>query len=90
LTAASGVVGFLTAPLRPSLTRAVFNDCPERKNFNEGKNVVCSGSFLCRTGPGQSLEQFLTIGYGAFFGAHQFIDHVTALSASLDGSWSKT
>jgi hypothetical protein len=36
-------------------------------------------------GPGQSLEQFLTIGYGPFFGARQFIDHVTTLSAALDG-----
>jgi hypothetical protein len=37
-------------------------------------------------GPGQSLEQFLTIGYGPFFGARQYIDHVTALSATLDGT----
>jgi len=36
-------------------------------------------------GPGQSLEQFLTIGYGANYGARQYLDHVTALSASLDG-----
>ena len=41
-------------------------------------------------GPGQSLEQFLTIGYGPLpdgtqiGGARQAIDHVTALSASLD------
>ena len=36
-------------------------------------------------GPGQSLEQFLTIGYGSSFGARQYIDHVTAVSATLDG-----
>jgi hypothetical protein len=36
-------------------------------------------------GPGQSLEQFLTVGYGANPGARQFIDHVTAVSAMLDG-----
>jgi hypothetical protein len=36
-------------------------------------------------GPGQSLEQFLTIGYGAIPGARQPIDHVTAVSATLDG-----
>ena len=36
-------------------------------------------------GPGQSLEQFLTIGYGSIFGARQYIDHVTAVSAALDG-----
>ena len=36
-------------------------------------------------GPGQSLEQFLTVGYGPYFGARQYIDHVTALSATLDG-----
>ena len=43
-------------------------------------------------GPGQSLEQFLTIGYGPhgqvpqIDGARQAIDHVTALSAALDGT----
>jgi len=43
-----------------------------------------------RPGPGQSLEQFLTIGYGPLpdgtqiGGARQAMDHVTALSASLD------
>jgi hypothetical protein len=36
-------------------------------------------------GPGQSLEQFLTIGYGPFLGARQVIDHVTSVSATLDG-----
>ena len=36
-------------------------------------------------GPGQSLEQFLTIGYSSNIGARQVIDHVTAVSASLDG-----
>ncbi|MGA3316685.1 MAG: hypothetical protein ABSC64_09640 [Candidatus Korobacteraceae bacterium] len=36
-------------------------------------------------GPGQSLEQFLTIGYSSNIGARQIIDHVTAVSASLDG-----
>jgi len=43
-------------------------------------------------GPGQSLEQFLTIGFGPLRdgktvipGADQAEDHVTALSASLDG-----
>jgi hypothetical protein len=36
-------------------------------------------------GPGQSLEQFLTIGYGSFFGARQYIDHVTSVNAMLDG-----
>jgi hypothetical protein len=36
-------------------------------------------------GPGQSLEQFLTIGYSGNLGARQYIDHVTAVSASLDG-----
>jgi hypothetical protein len=36
-------------------------------------------------GPGQSLEQFLTIGYGDIWGARQYVDHITALSASLDG-----
>jgi hypothetical protein len=36
-------------------------------------------------GPGQSLEQFLTIGYGNSLGARQYIDHVTAVSATLDG-----
>src|SRR5262249_488075 len=36
-------------------------------------------------GPGQSLEQFLTIGYGSNTGARQVIDHVTAISAVLDG-----
>jgi len=37
-------------------------------------------------GPGESLEQFLTIGYGSILGARQVIDHVTALSATLDGT----
>jgi hypothetical protein len=36
-------------------------------------------------GPKQSLEQFLTIGYGPYIGARQYADHVTAASASLDG-----
>jgi len=42
-------------------------------------------------GPGQSLEQFLTVGYGPlpdgteFPGARQFLDHVTALTATLGG-----
>jgi hypothetical protein len=36
-------------------------------------------------GPGQSLEQFLTIGYGLNAGARRYIDVVTALSVSLDG-----
>jgi hypothetical protein len=35
-------------------------------------------------GPGQTLEQFLTIGYSSNIGARQVIDHVTAVSASLD------
>jgi hypothetical protein len=38
-------------------------------------------------GPGQSLEQFLTVGYGLFpGGARGAIDHVTSLSATLDGT----
>lgn len=36
-------------------------------------------------GPGQSLEQFLTIGYSGNVGVRQYVDHVTAVSASLDG-----
>jgi hypothetical protein len=36
-------------------------------------------------GPGQSLEQFLTTGYGTIPGARQFLDHVTALTGTLDG-----
>jgi hypothetical protein len=46
---------------------------------------------IFQPGPGQSLEQFLTIGYGPLpdgtqiGGARQAIDHVTAVSASLDG-----
>ena len=36
-------------------------------------------------GPGQDLEQFLTIGYSVNSGVRQTIDHVTALSVSLDG-----
>ena len=36
-------------------------------------------------GPGQSLEQFLTVGYGPNLGVRQQVDHVTAVSASLDG-----
>ena len=36
-------------------------------------------------GPKQSLEQFLTIGYWPYYGVRQYVDHVTAVSASLDG-----
>jgi len=36
-------------------------------------------------GPKQSLEQFLTIGFGPNWGVRQNVDHVTAVSASLDG-----
>jgi hypothetical protein len=36
-------------------------------------------------GPGQSLEQFLTIGYGDNPGGRQYMDLVSALSVSLDG-----
>lgn len=35
-------------------------------------------------GPRQTLEQFLTIGYGSNVGARQYIDHVVGASASLD------
>jgi hypothetical protein len=60
---------------------------------NLGNDYPCPGSNNkpprsnpgFQPGPGQSLEQFLTIGYGANVGARQVIDHVTALSASLDG-----
>jgi hypothetical protein len=37
-------------------------------------------------GPGQSMEQFLTIGYGPFLGARQYLDHPDPLHATLDGS----
>ncbi|HZL68929.1 MAG TPA: hypothetical protein VFC29_16530 [Candidatus Limnocylindrales bacterium] len=36
-------------------------------------------------GPGQDLEQFLTIGYSSNIGVRQYVDHVTALSTTLDG-----
>ena len=36
-------------------------------------------------GPGQSLEQFLTVGYRPYPGARQFLDHTTQLDAKLDG-----
>ena len=38
-----------------------------------------------RPAPGQSVEQFLTIGYGPNAGARQYMDLVTALGVSLDG-----
>ena len=48
------------------------------------KRLSLSRAWL-QPGPGQSLEQFLTIGYSSNIGARQVIDHVTAVSASLDG-----
>jgi hypothetical protein len=37
-------------------------------------------------GPGQSIEQFLTVGYRPNPGARQVLDHTTQLSATLDGT----
>jgi hypothetical protein len=51
---------------------------------NLGNDYPCPDPQF-QPGPKQSLEQFLTIGYGANVGARQYIDHVTAVSASLDG-----
>jgi hypothetical protein len=38
-----------------------------------------------KPGPGQSLEQFLTVGYRPNPGARQFLDHTTQLDVKLDG-----
>ena len=52
--------------------------------INLGNDYPCPDPQF-QPGPKQSLEQFLTIGYGPYIGARQYIDHVTAASASLDG-----
>jgi hypothetical protein len=52
--------------------------------INIGNDYPCP-DIQFQPGPRQSLEQFLTIGYGPYFGARQYIDHVTGLSATLDG-----
>jgi len=52
--------------------------------INYGNDYPCPDKNF-QPGPRQSLEQFLTIGYGGYIGARQPIDHVTAVSASLDG-----
>jgi len=51
-------------------------------NFNNDYPCPAPGF---QPGPGQSLEQFLTIGYSSNIGVRQYVDHVTAVSASLDG-----
>ena len=51
---------------------------------NLGNDYPCPDPAF-KPGPGQSLEQFLTIGYRPNPGARQPLDHVTALSAKLDG-----
>jgi hypothetical protein len=49
-----------------------------------GEDYPCPATFNFNPGPGQSLEQFLTIGYGPNWGARQFADHETKLVVRLD------
>jgi len=70
---------------------AAERDCtiPARKMIffpviNIGNEYPCPDHSF-RPGPGQSLEQFLTIGYRPNFGARQFMDAPPPLKATLDG-----
>ena len=103
----SGPVWFLAGTFGTNVTRTCSIPAGKRIFFpiiNLGQDYPCLDVSQTpphlrkdpnfQPGPGQSLEQFLTIGYGpvlvsghlvTYCGARQFIDHVTAVSASLDG-----
>lgn len=83
----SGPVWFLAGTTGFDVTRNCIVPAGKMIFFpiiNLGNDYPCP-DIQFQPGPRQSLEQFLTIGYGPYFGARQYIDHVTGLSATLDG-----
>jgi len=83
----SGPVWFLAGTAGFDATRSCIIPAGRMIFFpiiNLGNDYPCPDDQF-QPGPKQSLEQFLTVGYGPYIGARQYIDHVTAVSASLDG-----
>jgi len=83
----SGPVWFLAGTTGFDATRSCIVPAGKMIFFpiiNLGNDYPCPDDQF-QPGPKQSLEQFLTVGYGPYIGARQYIDHVTAVSASLDG-----
>jgi len=83
-----GKVWFLAGTAGDSVTRSCAIPAGKMIFFpiiNVGADYPCPAEFQFEPGPKQSLEQFLTVGYGANTAARYNIDHVTALNATLDG-----